>query len=451
MTWLRPLLPNRISGQIAILIAISLIVFHLVLTAWFFLDHHDRAAERSPDRLAAMIELIAAAPADMRPALLREIGKAFPRFDLALAGAAADKAVQPNGDRDVGGFAHRLGPGYRVQNLETGAQAPMSGGGRLVAVTLPDGQSLRARLAAMPPPPPPSPIVITLLSISISATLLCIWAARELTRPLRRLAWAAENFTPSGDLARLPERGPHEIRIAARARNQMRERIKSMIEERTHMLAAVSHDLRTPITRLRLRCEFIEDAATRTRMLDDLAHMNAMLESVLHFLRDGQRRQRETMIDLATSLQTICDQFADLGHDVGYDGPDHVVIPAYADELHRALTNLVDNAVRHGGKAEVRVSLTTPSVTVMIEDDGPGIAQGVKEEMFEPFVRGDAARGMNNNGGFGLGLSIARAVIESHGGTLTLVDRTPRGIIARVTLPRAAAAAGAADAAVVLT
>ena len=130
------------------------------------------------------------------------------------------------------------------------------------------------------------------------------------------------------------------------------------------MLAAVSHDLGTPITRLRLRCEFIDDPATRTRMLDDLPHMNAMLENVLHFLRDGQRRQETTMIDLATSLQTICDQFADVGHRVSYDGPDHVVIRAYADELHRALTNLVDNAVRHGGKADVSVDLAASTVTV---------------------------------------------------------------------------------------
>jgi signal transduction histidine kinase len=114
---------------------------------------------------------------------------------------------------------------------------------------------------------------------------------------------AAENFMPNGDLAPLPERGPHEIRIAARALNQMRERIKIMIEERTHMLAAVSHDLRTPITRLRLRCEFIDDPATRGRMLDDLAQMNAMLENVLHFLRDGRKHQQATMIDLATGLQ----------------------------------------------------------------------------------------------------------------------------------------------------
>jgi signal transduction histidine kinase len=447
MNWLRPLLPNRISGQIAILIAISLIVFHVVLTAWFFLYRHDHAQEHAPERLATLIELIAAAAADARPPLLAEIAKAFPRVELALARTAADGDLQPVGEKDVGGFAHRLGPGYRVRSLGSASQAS-AGGGHFVAIMLPDGQSLTARLAAPPSPHPPNPIVITLLSISISATLLCLWAARELTRPLRRLALAAENFTPSGDLAPLPERGPHEIRIAARALNQMRERIKSMIEERTHMLAAVSHDLRTPITRLRLRCEFIDDPATRRRMLDDLTHMNAMLENVLHFLRDGQRRQEATMIDLATSLQTICDQFADVGHRVSYDGPDHVVIRAYADELHRALTNLVDNAVRHGGKADVSVDLAASTVTVAIEDDGPGIADGIKEDMFEPFVRGDAARGMNNNSGFGLGLSIARAVIESHSGTLTLLDREPRGIVARVTLPRAVATVEGVDASV---
>ena len=142
--------------------------------------------------------------------------------------------------------------------------------------------------------------------------------------------------------------------------------------------------------------------------------------------------------DLATRLQTICDQFADIGHNVNYDGPDHVVIRAYADELHHALTNLVDNGIRHGGKTDVRVDLTASTVTVAVEDDGPGIADGAKQDMFEPFVRGDVARGMNNNSGFGLGLSIARAVIESHSGTLTLVGRDPHGIVAKVTLPRAA-------------
>jgi signal transduction histidine kinase len=133
---------------------------------------------------------------------------------------------------------------------------------------------------------------------------------------------------------------------------------------------------------------------------------------------------------------------------VSYDGLDHVVIQAYADELHRALTNLVDNAVRHGGRTDVRLGVTASAVTVAIEDDGPGIADGAKDDMQEPFVRGDSARSMNTNTGFGLGLSIARAVIESHSGTLELLDRKPRGITAKVTLPRAVATAAVVDAVV---
>jgi hypothetical protein len=206
MNWLRPLLPNRISGQIAILIAISLIVFHVVLTAWFFLYRHDHAQEHAPERLATLIELIAAAAADARPPLLAEIAKAFPRFELALARTASDGDLQPVGEKDIGGFAHRLGPGYRVRSLGSASQAS-AGGGRLVAIMLPDGQSLTARLAAPPSPHPPNPIVITLLSISISATLLCLWAARELTRPLRRLALAGRISRPAGISRRCPSAG----------------------------------------------------------------------------------------------------------------------------------------------------------------------------------------------------------------------------------------------------
>jgi signal transduction histidine kinase len=292
-------------------------------------------------------------------------------------------------------------------------------------------------------PPPISPITITLIVIALSSILLGLWAAWRLAGPLRRFAWAAENFNPNGEITLLPERGPYEVRAAARALNRMRERIRSLIDDRTRMLAAVSHDLRTPITRLRLRCEFIDDPSARAQMLDELTHMGGMVESVLYFLRDGRRREQSSPIDLATSLQTICDQFSDTGHDVSYDGPDHVVISAYAEELHRAITNLIDNAVRHGGKTDVRVRLTAPTVTVVIEDDGPGIPDAGKEAMFAPFVRGDSARSMNNQTGFGLGLSIARSVIEAHNGTLTLLDREPHGLVAQIVLPQSDAGAAA--------
>jgi signal transduction histidine kinase len=444
---LRSFMPGHISGQIAIIIVASLLVIHIVLTAAFFLTRHGPPPEAERDELATLIELIDANPASTRATLVGEIGRTFPRFALAPAEQWREAPNRPIRDMEADGLARRLGPAYRVTSMTAETSGGRTGP-HSVAIRLKDGEIVTARLMPMPGPPPLfGPFTVTLLAIAVSVTLLGLWAARGVAGPLRRFAWAAENFGLNGEIALLPERGPYEVRAAARALNQMRERIRSLIEDRTRMLAAVSHDLRTPITRLRLRCEFIEDPSARAQMLDELSHMGAMVESVLYFLRDGRRREKATMIDLATSLQTICDQFADTGHDVSYDGPDHVVISAYAEELHRAITNLIDNAVRHGGKTDVRVSLTAPTVTVAIEDDGPGIPETGKAAMFEPFVRGDAARSMNNQTGFGLGLSIAKTVIEAHRGTLTLLDRKPHGLIAKIILPQSGASAGAADAA----
>jgi signal transduction histidine kinase len=165
--------------------------------------------------------------------------------------------------------------------------------------------------------------------------------------------------------------------------------------------------------------------------------MESMVESVLHFLRNENARRQTVALDLATSLQAICDQFADAGHDVSYSGPDHATLGANPEELHRAFTNLIDNAVRHGNKVDIKLALDSPTITVTIEDDGPGIPDVSKQAMLEPFVRGDAARSMNDKIGFGLGLSIARAVIEAHHGSLTLLDRKPHGLAAQVVLPQA--------------
>jgi signal transduction histidine kinase len=422
---LRSFLPGHISGQIALIIVASLLLIHVMLTTAFFLTRRGPPPQAARDELATLIELIAAKPAPARAALVSDIGATFPGFALAPTDRWPDAPSRPVHDMEADGLARRLGPDYRVTVM-----TPPAGAANVhaVAIRLRDGETVTAQLSPMPPPPFfGGPFALTLMAIAVSATLLGLWAARGLVGPLRRFAWAAESFNPNGEIALLPERGPYEVRAAARALNRMRERVRSLIEDRTRMLAAVSHDLRTPITRLRLRCEFIEDPSARAQMLDELAHMSAMVESVLYFLRDGQRREQATMIDLATSLQTICDQFSDTGHDVSYDGPDHVVISAYGEELHRAITNLIDNAVRHGGKTDVRLTLTAPAVTVAIEDDGPGIPDAGKAAMFEPFVRGDAARGMNNQPGFGLGLS------------------KPHGLVAQIMLPRPGAVATIAD------
>jgi signal transduction histidine kinase len=277
--------------------------------------------------------------------------------------------------------------------------------------------------------------MMTLLFAIISVTLLGLWAARALTAPLSSFAKAAESFSLSGAAAPLPERGPEEIRSVAKAFNRMRERITALIDDRTKMLAAISHDLRTPITRMRLRSEFIEDDVHRSRMLHDLDQMRSMLESVLSFLRNDRKLESMTLVDIATTLQLVTDQFADMGHKVAYDGPEHAMATVRPDDLHRSITNLVENAVRFGTEAAIRLRMSSDIVTIDIEDDGPGISDARKDVMLEPFVRGDDARNMDEAAGFGLGLSIAHAVVLAHGGELSLNDRQPHGLMVRIQLP----------------
>jgi signal transduction histidine kinase len=201
------------------------------------------------------------------------------------------------------------------------------------------------------------------------------------------------------------------------------------------MLAAISHDLRTPITRMRLRSEFIEDDVHRSRMLEDLDQMRSMLESVLSFLVNDRKLESMTLVDIATTLQLVADQFGDMGHQVAYDGPEHAMATVRPDDLHRSITNLVENAVRFAAEATIRLTMSQDTVTIDIADDGPGISDARKDVMLEPFVRGDDARNMDEVAGFGLGLSIARAIVLAHGGELSLNDRQPHGLIVRIVLP----------------
>jgi signal transduction histidine kinase len=160
-----------------------------------------------------------------------------------------------------------------------------------------------------------------------------------------------------------------------------------------------------------------------------------MLESVLSFLRNDRKLESMTLVDIASTLQLVADQFTDMGHRVGYVGPAHAMATARPDDLHRSVSNLVDNAVRFGAEATIRLTMSPDSATIDVEDDGPGISDADKGEMLEPFVRGDHARNMDEAAGFGLGLSIARAIALAHDGELSLHDRQPHGLVVRIEIP----------------
>jgi signal transduction histidine kinase len=423
-----------ISGQIAALVIASIIAIHLILTATFLIhrpDQADPSIDRGHAQLVASVQLLGAAQAAERPRLFADIARAFPQLDLeSLAPGPAAAAIEPDGP-NLRGLRRRLGGGYRILSL------PQQEDTHKVGIALPDGAMISAKILPDQWQRPfwGRPWMMTLLFAIISVSLLGLWAARALTAPLSSFAKAAESFSLNGAAAPLPERGPEEIRSVAKALNRMRERITALIDDRTKMLAAISHDLRTPITRMRLRCEFIEDDVHRSRMLRDLDQMRSMLESVLSFLRNDRKLESMTLVDIATTLQLVTDQFADMGHRVAYDGPEHAMATVRPDDLHRSITNLVENAVRFGAEATIRLRMSSDTVTIEIEDDGPGIADARKDVMLEPFVRGDDARNMNETAGFGLGLSIARAIVLAHGGELSLNDRQPHGLVVRIQLP----------------
>jgi signal transduction histidine kinase len=423
-----------ISGQIAALVIASIIAIHLIMTVVFLTerpDQFDPSIDRGHSQLAAALQLLGAAPAAERPRLLADINRAFPQLGIENLPSNAVAEVAEPGNPEIRGLRRHLGHSYRIFLLGHNEES------QKVGAVLPDGTVISARLLRDERPHLfwGGPWGITLLFAVICVALLSLWAARALTAPLSAFAKAAEDFSLNGAAAPLPERGPEEIRSAAKALNRMRERITGLIDDRTKMLAAISHDLRTPITRMRLRSEFIENEGHRSRMLRDLDQMRSMLESVLSFLRNDRKLESMTLVDIASTLQLVTDQFADMGHKVAYEGPEHAMATVRPDDLHRSVTNLVENAVRFGAEATIRLVEAPDTLTIEVGDDGPGITDARKNIVLEPFVRGDDARNMDEAQGFGLGLSIARSIVLAHGGELSLHDRQPHGLIVRIQLP----------------
>ncbi|GJD51145.1 Adaptive-response sensory-kinase SasA [Methylobacterium crusticola] len=452
-------LPRRIAGQLAVLVVAAIVVTHVVVTIAFVLLRPElRRSDEHPgalaNRLVTVVHMIAAAPPEQRQVLVAAARRSASALHLTLlapdaeAGPAVHPAGRPAPSRladipEISGLRAALGEGYSVEET---SPPPAAGHAPIhLRISRADGLSVAAELPPLPlrHPPLTSAILITLVFLALSLTLLSIWATRALTAPLARLAEAAETFGLGSDLAPLPERGPEEVLAVSRALDRMRARVGRLIDDRTHMLAAISHDLRTPITRLRLRAEFLEDESLRTQILRDLDQMNALVEAALSFVRDGQAREGHGLVDLASVVQTVCDGFTDIGEEVHAEGLRPTLVKGSADELQRALTNLIDNAVKYAGAATVRLVPDAPQgVAVEILDEGPGIPEAERAAMLRPFVRGDRARTLNEAGGFGLGLSIASAIAQAHGGGLTLANRAPHGLSVRLNLPRAAALPG---------
>ncbi len=279
----------------------------------------------------------------------------------------------------------------------------------------------------------------TLLSTTIMAVgviLLSLLVARWLTRPLRVMSAAVSSLSPDEPQSRIPESGPLEVRQLASAFNDMRTRISELVRRRTQALAAVSHDLRTPLTRLKLRLADAGESDLQLSMQADLAEMEAMIESTLSYLRGAEKSEIVRPLDLVSLLETVVDDARDGGHDAVLDAIEPLIVMGRHLSLKRAMTNLVDNAVRFGSAVVVTARCDDGRAVVDIADNGPGIPADKVEVVLEPFVRLEGSRN-RTSGGVGLGLTIAKTNIDADGGTLSLRKRAEGGLSAVVTLPLA--------------
>ena len=439
--------PRSLAARTALVLLASLALVQVAGLTIHALDRLDlqrlALARDIADRTMGVYRAVATAPIPERDALLRQFS---PTPALAPM-ISADPPVEML-DRAPPGWQRVIRGGLNLVPLP-GLIRPhevlVRGGpreGRLViGMRLPDGAWLTVpNFAPAPRPWHSQTFLIAFLLMTAAAALLTVWAVRRLTAPVRTLAAAAEALGRDVNAPMLlPEDGPSELATAARAFNTMSARIRRFVQDRTEMLTAIGHDLRTPITRLKLRAEFMDDEEQRRKMLADLEEMEAMIAATLAFGRDATPTEPVSPLDLPELLRTVLDEAGDARPEtnakLGYEGPAKLTVRARPLALKRAFANLVANALCYGGSARVR--LLPPErafLTVEVEDDGPGIPPQELDRVFEPFHRLEGSRN-RETGGVGLGLPIARNILRAHGGDVTLANRPMGGARATVLLP----------------
>lgn len=479
--------PSSIVGRTVVVLLAGLVVSNLAGFAFYWTERSQTLATslatQVAERITSLAQIVEETPATERQAFVREIrGPGLriiwtPREPLAQghgadtwARSVRDAVVQDLGNggeervrvamvmpSDLERIDAQYGPGPGRDHHVSGMGR---GGGRsgrysfrrsdsvftgpsglpelvmVLSLGLTDGSWLNFVAPSLPIRPFwSSSIFLPILAATLAVIAISVWAVWRATAPLAFFTKAAERLGRDVKAPPLDEKGPREVHLAARAFNEMQRRLGSFIEDRTRMLAAISHDLRTPITRMRLRAEFVEDDEQRRKMLDDLAEMEAMIAATLSFAREDAAGEARVPLDLADLLQSLCDAAVDAGHQAAYEGERRFPFTGGPTALKRAFSNLIDNAIKYGTTARVTLEPRSSEVVVNVEDDGPGIPEGEREKVFTAFYRIEGSRS-RETGGVGLGLSVVRTIVRAHGGEVTLETAEAGGLRAVVTLPR---------------
>jgi len=478
----RRLLPRSLGGQLILLLLVALVFSH-ALGFLIFADERRQAIRRIHhvellERTAAMVRVLEATPPRTRPEILRAVRSprlrywitAVPALNEANGSFMEQRLAQaleellpaaqrppvrahiteqdwPRGWLERQDRAHRDHDRLReteenaAQNADDDDEgfAPRrrpGGMGLTLSVALSDGQWLNVETgfrATRTGWAWPSLLSMSLTALAILAVV--ILSVRRITRPLKALSNAAERLGRGEDVEPLAESGPAEVQRTTAAFNAMRERLTRFVRDRTVMLAAISHDLRTPLTSLRLHAELVENGETREKLLSILEEMQRMTEATLAFAREEAAREETRAVDLAALVDSLCADLAALGKDVTFADATRAPLSCRPVALKRALRNLIENAVAYGARARVALNETAHDFAITIDDDGPGIPEADQERVFGPFVRLEESRS-RETGGIGIGMAIARSIVRAHGGDISLANRAEGGLRATVRLPK---------------
>ena len=431
-------LARSIEARAALILLLSILAIQAG-EFWLYRQSTVAAAEEAfasevAKQLTLAREAVLRRPRDEREAEARALSSTH--FEIGWASSPPNQRPTPASLRNLRDrilrLAPSLGSGLVLSLEEPGSplhQMEISG-----AVPLADGSHLTFRSAHAPPRLQDGFWERVSVAMGVLVVLLALALMHWIASPLRHLARATARIG-TGESVHLPEVGPDETRGIARALNAMQQRIRGLISERTQALAAVSHDLRTPIARLRLRLDAVPDPEQRASMSSDLDDMQSMIDSTLSYLKGEADPEKRQAVNVASMLMSIADASADASRDVAYEGPGRAVATVRPIGLRRAIENLVDNAVRYGTRARLTLEVRDSVLVIQVDDDGTGLSAEDAQRAFEPFTRIEASRN-RNAGGTGLGLTIARRAILSEGGEITLTNRSEGGLRAEITLPR---------------
>lgn len=455
-------LPETLFGRLfaatlAVVAAALLVLLSIVLRERRELAFAESGSSAAAANIVELSQQLATVPREQRDAVLDQLRADHPprhphdhpheNFMVAQRSFASEVQKELGGTFAVAARPSRMGH-HRVVFLAgpdpvpargdeqgAGASPPPDRMFDLV-VTLPDGDRVAFRtFSPRGTPPFPGHFLFELGLLTVMLGIVLYAMTRTITRPLADLANAADAVGRGKAIEPVKERGARELKRATRAFNAMQERLNRYLDSRTRVLAAMSHDLRTPITRLRLRVESIEDEALRTRCVDDLDEMTRMVRGALSMFRGLNDEEQPESVDINALLEELQRRYAEVNASVAIEGRAAAPLSGKPLALKRCLGNLVDNALQYGEHAILAVTDAADELTIRVLDDGPGVPEEELERVFEPFYRLESSRN-RATGGTGLGLSIARDVAQAHGGSLRLANRSVGGLEARLVLPR---------------